>query len=76
MRLSDWLERAGVETPVFAKRLGVSEGYLYMLRRGSRRPSLELVDKIARRTQGDVTFKDWLHVPSKRALKHRNGDAK
>jgi transcriptional regulator with XRE-family HTH domain len=76
MRLSDWLGTRGVEAPDFAKRIGVSARYLNMLKRGVRRPSLELMDKIARRTQGAVTFEDWLNIPSARARKPpRNGAA-
>lgn len=76
MRLSDWLEARGVDAPEFAERIGVSKAYVNMLRGGSRRPSLELMDRIHRRTKGAVTFSDWLSVPSKRARKTRNGGAK
>jgi transcriptional regulator with XRE-family HTH domain len=59
MTLSDWLELQRISDVAFARTLGVAQSTVLRLRRGHRRPSLALAEKIDAITKGAVTPNDW-----------------
>lgn len=60
MKLSAWLSHHYVVHARFAALLGVSTPYVSMLASGARRPSLALLGRIERVTDGEVTLADFV----------------
>lgn len=59
MNLRDYLHANRVSPARLAKKLGISAGYISLLRNGKGLPSLPLALKIESETGGLVTPKDW-----------------
>lgn len=59
MRFSDYLDLQGITAAEFAVRARLSKDYVYKLRVGIRRPSLDVIERIDEITKGAVTFRDW-----------------
>lgn len=58
--LDKYLSDQGLTDAEFAKRIQCSREYVSMLRKGARRPSLEIADRIARATVGNVPLTSWV----------------
>ena len=59
MRMIDWMHERGLDIKDLSSVLKINRGYLFLIRRGLRRPSQKLLDKIIKLTNGMVsTFDD------------------
>lgn len=59
MKLHDWMAREGVEDQELARRVGRDRSTIYRIRVGSHKPSPELMEAIAKATDGDVLPNDY-----------------
>jgi transcriptional regulator with XRE-family HTH domain len=59
MRLAKYLTEKSLTSVDFAKKIGVSGESIRRYLRGDRRPSPEVMKRIARRTNGEVTANDF-----------------
>jgi DNA-binding XRE family transcriptional regulator len=59
MTLAEYLALAKIPPDKFRDGLDVSREYISMLASGKRKPSLDLANKIARKTQGAVPADSW-----------------
>ena len=55
MNLRQWLKVVGINMTVFADMLNIHRSYLYVLTRGSEKPSQKLLDRLKKVTMGIVT---------------------
>lgn len=62
MRLAEYLDSKGIKRGEFAEAIGVTGGWITQLCDGSGWPSREVAEKIAAKTDGDVTANDFLRV--------------
>ena len=60
MKLSDYAQATGTTATELAERLGVSVSTITRLIRDERRPSLDLAERIARHTNGQVQPSDFM----------------
>lgn len=60
MQLSDYMRKTGLSDQELAERIGISLSYAVKLRRGDKKPSLDIAYKIQTETGGSVTLKDWV----------------
>lgn len=58
-KLDTYLREEGIRGRDFAKKLGLKEPYLSRIRRGHRRPNLDVAIMIARVTKGRVPVESW-----------------
>lgn len=63
MQLAQYLETRKITDAEFAKTLGVAQSTVLRLKRGERRPSLELAQRIAEVTAGEVQPSDFFTIP-------------
>ncbi len=59
MQLSDYLREKDLTTTEFGRLVGISHGTVSRLASGKRKPSLALLEKIERETEGAVTARDF-----------------
>jgi predicted transcriptional regulator len=59
MRLAKYLTEKSLTAAEFAKKVSVSDESIRRYLRGDRRPSAEVMKRIARRTKGEVTANDF-----------------
>lgn len=67
MRLSQYLEARKITDAEFAKTLGVAQSTVLRLKRGDRQPSLDLAQRIAEATAGEVQPSAFFTAPSEAA---------
>jgi len=60
MKLAEYLDLHGIKRGDFARRIGVSGGWVTALCDGSGWPSREVAEKISAETDGDVRPDDFL----------------
>ena len=60
MKLREWLDKSGMDDAEFAEKIGKSPSFVSYLASGSKRPSLDTIDEIARVTKGEVTANDFM----------------
>lgn len=60
MRLERYMQLTGVKDHQIAARLGVESVTVYRWRMGRTTPSLRLIARLEKVTEGAVRFKDWL----------------
>jgi transcriptional regulator with XRE-family HTH domain len=60
MRLSEYLNLTGIKRAEFARRIGVTSGWITQLCDGVGWPSRDVAEKIASETSGKVTADDFL----------------
>ncbi len=58
--LRETILKSGETQAVWARRLGVSRGYLHGIINGTKRPSLSLAIRIERLTNGAVSVESWV----------------
>lgn len=59
MKLAEYLDLHGIKRRDFARRIGVSNGWVTSLCDGTGWPSRDVAEKIAAETSGDVTADDF-----------------
>jgi transcriptional regulator with XRE-family HTH domain len=59
MKLDTYIKEAGITGTEFARRIGRSPEFVYLLISGARGPSLQTVRRIAEATDGAVTASDF-----------------
>lgn len=64
MKLTAYLEKNNLRPATFAMRLGVPTSTITRLVNGEKRPGMELMEKIAKETEGLVMPNDFLSSPS------------
>lgn len=62
MKLSEYLDANGIKRGDFARRVGVSAGWITALCDGSGWPSRDIAEKIVAETAGAVTADDFLRL--------------
>lgn len=62
MKLSEYLDANGIKRGDFARRVGVSAGWITALCDGSGWPSRDIAEKIVAETAGVVTADDFLRL--------------
>ena len=67
MKLADWLKVNGVTQVEFAKRIGVTSGFVSQMCAGVSRPGLDRIEAIHKATSGEVTATDFLDLPASAA---------
>lgn len=70
MKLGDFLTKAGISERQFGAQIGVSQAAVNRYVRGHRIPRRDVIDKIARVTDGAVTVVDFfgpMHAPAEAA---------
>ncbi len=60
MKLVEYLEKKKISKAQFAKKLGVTDSFMYKICAGSRRPSVELAREIIKVTQGKIKLDELL----------------
>jgi transcriptional regulator with XRE-family HTH domain len=60
MKLADWLRETGSTQTEFARRIGVTQGYVTQLCSGMAWPGRAVAEAIQRETGGKVTANDFL----------------
>jgi transcriptional regulator with XRE-family HTH domain len=71
MRLSDWMSKHEVDDEELASRVGSDRSTISRIRRGKRRPSWDLAEKIKASTGNAVTPDDYLSEPAATAKPQR-----
>ena len=59
MTLKEWIKKTGRKQTWVAERAGVSVSTIHRIATGKTKPSLDLVQKIERITDGAVGLHDW-----------------
>lgn len=67
MRLNSYLEQAAEPDASFARRIGVSPQALSRYKLGQRRPEWDVLERIARETDGAVTPNDFIDLAKRPA---------
>ena len=62
MKLADFLSNADIKATAFAERIGVTRQTLWRYISGERRPEWDVLERIQRETEGQVTPNDFLDV--------------
>jgi len=75
MKLRDWLRKSKMSDAEFARRINRHPAMVLHLAAGTRRPSLETIEAIARETGGAVMANDWVGIakPKKKARARKPG---
>ena len=60
MEFRDWLAEQGVTQNAAAEMIGCSQPYVRYLVAGQRRPSLSILQRIVRMTDGEVGLEDFV----------------
>lgn len=71
MRLEEFLEKNNITRAKFADTVGISVGYLCNLCRGWRNPSLPLIRKIIKATNGQVNVGDLFNPEAPSRLRKK-----
>ena len=68
MTLTDYLNRERIPMAAFAERIGVSRQSLHRYTAGQRRPDWDVLSRIVRETNGEVTANDFIQLPAPAGL--------
>lgn len=60
MKLALYLENSTLSDEAFGQRVGLSQSQVNRIKNGKSKPSLEMVAKISKATEGHVSFADFL----------------
>lgn len=69
MKLIDYMQNNGLNASAFASKVGVPASTIFRLLKGDRNPGLDLLEKIAKTTEGAVMPNDFLSDETKELLK-------
>lgn len=59
MKLSEWMDREGLDDQALAERVKKDRSTIYRIRKGTHKPSPDLMAEIAKHSNGDVLPNDY-----------------
>lgn len=71
MKLLDYLKEKKMTQKGFGLRVGVSDAHINLIMKGKKTPSIHLIQRIIRETDGQVTIDDLAHPEAPSRLKNK-----